>query len=233
MISVESAKKKPVVIADNSTGFTNVWGVGTNDGLIFRLSTPLVAGGYKNGTRLGVVSEVYTFPNGQSIARIQLINPVTVKLNKYTHGYIFLEQVSESATTKTGTGKTYYCVGNSVNVRKSPSTTASKYSYQLDKGDVIGESDGVDNNGFYRFTLRTGDVGYVSKTYCSLQAPASVTVSKTTTNSSGQSQTIQVPVLPGDTSTFDWQKTAIGAVLGTAIAFVVTRILTSLTTKKK
>ena len=229
MITVEQAKQKPVVTA-SATKSTQVWGTGTNDGVIFRLSTPLTKNGYSKGDKIGVIVDVYPFKEGSyNLARVQLLKPVTVGLSKYTHGFVFLAEVDLFGTqpvSSASMSKTYYCIGNSVNVRKGASTTADKYSYQLNKGDIIGYSDGVETNGFYKFLLQTGDIGYVSKTYCSLQPPAQITT-QVVDKKSGQ--TVTVPVLPENKSQLDITKTVIGAAAGAVAAYLVTKIIQLIT----
>ncbi len=229
MITVEQAKQKPVVTA-SATKATQVWGKGFNDGVIFRLSTPLTKNGYSKGEKIGVIVDVYPFKDGSyNLARIQLLKPVTVGLSKYTHGFVFLAEVDLYGTQTVSTSsmnKAYYCIGNNVNVRKGASTTALKFPYQLNKGDFVGYSDGVITNGFLKFLLQTGDIGYVSKTYCSLQAPAQIT---TQVSDKQSGQTVTVPVLPENKSQLDIQKTVIGAAAGAVAAYLVTKIIQLIT----
>ncbi|MFC0181461.1 hypothetical protein SAMN04515674_104274 [Pseudarcicella hirudinis] len=211
MITIEAANKNPLVIA--SANLT-VWGEYVKDGAIARLSKSLST--IKTGVKVGVVVATYYSGDGRSFAKVQLINPVSKLLTKYTHGYVYLADVNlfGAAVTPTTNGKTYWCTGSQVNIRKSPSLTSAVMA-KLDKGDIIGQSDGVLSGQFLKFNLALGGIGYVATQYCTLKSPELPVVTQPLTvkdPASGKDTTVQIPVVQPIEGSIDWLRLGVSIV---------------------
>jgi hypothetical protein len=178
------------------------------------------------GQTIGVITKVYEAPKGDHVAYVQLYSSAGNFIYIYSHGLVYLSDIEVVSMVSTAnpsvisTLKTYYCTGNNVNIRKTPSTAGKTFGTQLDKGDVIGTSDGKVQNGYLGFNLRMGGFGYVSQKYVTLQAPAkSITVTKQITDPmTGKTETVSAPIITNPESSIDWKKTVIGAVVGVVIS---------------
>jgi hypothetical protein len=175
------------------------------------------------GQTIGVITKVYESPKGEHLAYIRLYSTVGSFIYIYTHGLVYLSDIElvNMVATSNASLKTYYCTGNDVNVRKAPSVTGTTFGTQLDKGDVIGTSDGKVQNGYIGFNLRMGGFGYVSQKYVTLQAPAkSITTTKTINDPmTGKSETVAAPIITNPESSIDWKKTIGGAIIGVVVSW--------------
>lgn len=210
MITIEAANKNPLVVASSNL---TVWGEYVKDGNIARLSKSL--GIIKTGLKVGVIVATYFSGEGRHFAKVQLITPVSKLLTKYTHGYIYLSDVNlfVTAVTPTTTDKTYWCTGNKVNIRKSASLTSAVVA-KLDKGDIIGQSNGVLSGQFLKFNLALGGIGYVSNQYCTLKSPELPVVTQPLTikDTDGKETTVQIPVVQPIDGSIDWLRLGISIV---------------------
>ena len=189
------------------------------------LSTKL--GTYKTGEKIGIVQAVYPMKSGKHLALIQLAKPIVTWFIGYSHVLAFIDDLESVGETGVMPGNTFYCVGNDVNVRKLPSLAGAKLPTKLNKGDIIGMSDGVVTNGYLKFNLRIGGIGYVSKTYCTQQIPIK-TVTKTIVSLNPQTgvQTQEtVPIITQPDSKIDYQRVVIGSVLGVVVGWIFTKIV--------
>ncbi|MDR6564951.1 MULTISPECIES: hypothetical protein [unclassified Arcicella] len=222
MVTIQESKSYPLVKSSSSIG-TKAWAKGTQDGFIYRLST--IVNTYKTGTTLGVLTKAYSIKSGNSFGVVQLLKPITKGLTKYTHVLVLLADISTVAETEAPKGNLYFCSATNVNIRVSPSKLSAKLPSQLTKGEPIGYSDGIVQNGFLMFKLRSGGVGYVSKTYCTLQEPSLVTIPVTKANPlTGKDETQDVPVIDNPKGTLDIWKTALGAGISAVVVFVASKI---------
>lgn len=190
------------------------------------LSTKLET--YQGGSEIGIIQSVYTMKSGKHLALIQLSKPIVKWYGlRYSHVLVFIENLEAIGETGVSAGNTYYCIGNDVNIRKSPRVTAGKFSAKLNKGDIIGTSNGVAVNGYLPFNLRMGGVGYVSKVYCTLQAPSkniTKTIATIDPQTGVQSKEV-VPIIPQPESKIDYTRIVIGSVVGVAVGWLFTKIV--------
>lgn len=225
MVTLEEAKSHPIVVGNASSG-ARVFGKAIQEKFLYRLSVPLFS--FKVGEKIGVITRTYPVKDGNNIGIIQLIKPITKGLVKYSHVFVLLNDISVSGEKPLQVGQLYYCTATRVNIRKGANITSGTLGIQLDKGDPIGYSDGVAVNGFLKFNLKTGGIGYVSKIYCTLQEPFVNEVTKNVTVANpltGINETEKVPVIPELSPTTDWKKTAIGAAISAVVVFGVTQII--------
>lgn len=174
-------------------------------------------GKMNNGLQLGIIQDVY---EDAKLAKVQLFKTITYNLKARGSVIVPLSELSAISTPTVITGtKNYYCTGDSVRIRTGASLTSGIKS-AVDKGDLIGQSDGKSVNGFYKFNLALGGVGYVSAQYCSLvkptvNQPVKKTVSKTdSTGTTKEVVVTQVETGEGWTIKEVIIKGAIGAVAG-------------------
>lgn len=146
-----------------------------------------------NGLQLGIIQDVY---EDSKLALVQLYKPILYMLKYRANVIVPLSDISTISTPTVVSGtKNYYCTGDSVRIRNGASLTAT-IKNQVNKGDLIGQSDGKVTNGFLKFNLALGGVGYVSAQYCSLVKPSPTvqvvkkSVQKTT--STGETKTVEV-----------------------------------------
>ena len=231
-MNLATANKYPIVKANRKFSVYRKSSILGNG--LCRLVLPV--GSYSAGATVGVIVKVLEMPKGDHVAYIQLSEPVSSGLFTITHGLQFLSNLDEVPAVvpfDATNVRLYWCTGNSVNIRKSASTTAGKFTVKLDKGDIIGTSDGVLKNGFLKFNLKQGGTGYVSKTYCTLQEPAKAVtkVIQITNEVTKEVQKVEVPVIPEATQKFDLQKTAIGAVIAFGVTFALSKIVNNFSKK--
>lgn len=229
-MNLATAYTYPLVKANKALSVYRTSNIQSNG--VCLLSNPILS--FKVGETIGVIAKVYEMPKGDHVAYIQLFEPIKSGIYSYSHAMQFISNVDEIKSLGDGSvGKTYFCTGDNVNIRKSASTTASKFKNQLSKGDIIGTSDGTLSNGFLKFNLKIGGTGYVSKTYCTLQSPAkAVTKSATITDSlTGQTQSVNIPVITDPIKSFDVVRTVIGGVIAFSVTFALTKIVNSFSKK--
>ncbi|MFC0182500.1 hypothetical protein ACFFJX_07985 [Pseudarcicella hirudinis] len=222
MITIEAANKNPLVVASSNL---TVWGEYVKDINIARLSKSLTT--IKTGGKVGVIVATYYSGDGKHFAKVQLVNPVSKLLTKYTHGYVYLADVNlfGTAVSTPATGKTYWCTGSKVNIRKG-SSVASAVLAKLDKGDVIGTSDGILYGQFLKFNLALGGVGYVSNQYCTLKSPELPVVTQPLTvkdSTSGKETTVQIPVVQPIEGSIDWLRLGV-SIVASFIGGIILRI---------
>lgn len=223
MISIQDSKKFPVVKASSSIG-TKAWAKGTQDGFYYRLSNIIKT--YKSGETLGVLTKAYNMSDGNNFGTVQLLKPITKGLTKYTHVLVLLSDISAIGDATSLTGNLYFCTATNVNIRKTASTLSGKYPSQLTKGEPIGYSDGTVTNGFLKFNLRIGGIGYVAKAFCTLQEPAIVTTTVTKADPlTGKNVSQDVPVIDNPQGKVDYWKTALGAGISAVVVFIVSKFL--------
>lgn len=224
MVSIQESKSFPLVKASSFVG-TKAWTKGTQDGFIYRLSN--IVNTYKSGTVLGVLTKAYSIKSGNSFGVVQLLKPITKGLTKYTHVLVLLSDISTVVETSSVVpkGNLYFCTATNVNIRKSASTLSATFPSQLTKGEPIGYSDGIVENGFLKFNLKIGGIGYVAKTYCTLQEPSIVTMPVTKSDPlTGIDKTEDVPVIDNPKGSLDIWKTALGAGISAVVVFVASKI---------
>jgi hypothetical protein len=168
------------------------------------------------GTSLGTIVQTYRMPDNNHLARILLLEPITIGFKQYSHAIVLLNDVDGVAAPSTpiSANKMYYCLGNNVNIRSKASKTSTKLKQQLQRGDRIGTSTGIVTNNFLKFDLAIGGIGFVSLDYCTTQEPSSV---KTADGST---------VISDVQSTINIAKTAATAIISAIVGFVVTKFLT-------
>lgn len=121
-----------------------------------------------NGLQLGIIQDVY---EESKLVKVQLYKPILYMFKYRANVIVPLSDISAISTPTVVSGtKNYYCTGDSVRIRNGASLT-STVKTQVNKGDLIGQSDGKATNGFLKFNLALGGVGYVSAQYCSLVKP--------------------------------------------------------------
>jgi hypothetical protein len=121
-----------------------------------------------NDQLFGIVQEIDTVNN---VALVMLSIQVFDKAGRQiTHAFCELSKC-EVLEAIIANGQRYFA-NNDVNIRNA-SGVASTIRTVAKKGDYIGFSDGVkDRNGFCRFQLAIGGIGYVSAKYISTSKPA-------------------------------------------------------------
>lgn len=120
-----------------------------------------------NGTPFGIVQEI---DKNNNVALVMLSIKVFKGGKQITHAYCNLA-LTEPINAIISNGKKYYATAN-VNIRNS-SGLASTIRTIAKTGDYLGYSDGIkDKNGFCRFQLSIGGIGYVSAKYISTSKPA-------------------------------------------------------------
>lgn len=186
---------------------------------------------FAGGENIGVIQVVYTMKSGNHLALIQLEKPYVNWFVGYSHVLAFIDNLEPIGETGViNNSNTYYSIGNDVNIRKTPSLTGAKFPSKLNKGDIIGTSDGVVSNNFLKFNLRIGGVGYVSKTYVTLQAPTKAAVTKsivTVDPKTGEQTNESVPVILQPDSQIDYTRIIIGSVVGVVVGWIFTKIINS------
>jgi hypothetical protein len=182
------------------------------------------------GEQIGIVEATFT---QQNFVYVQLFKPITVNLKKRYYALIFTDNIQE-LPAKTASSETieYFAKcqpDSSVNIRLSASLTGTVKA-KAKNGSLIGRSDGkVGNNGFLKFNLALGGVGYVHKDYVT-KTKTAVTIEKTT-----EKVTVTNPLTGKDeekarttiTTNEGWtvQDVVIKTVIGAVIGFIITRIL--------
>lgn len=183
-----------------------------------------------SGQQIGIVEAGFA---EQNFLYVQLFTPITVNFKKRYYALINTENVVQipAKTSSNGTFPYYAkCDPNSnVNVRLSGSL-AGTVKAKAKNGSLIGDSDGKANaNGFLKFNLALGGVGYVHKDYATKTKTAvtldktteTVTVTNPTTGKTEQKEVITLSTSEGWTVQDVVIKTVIGAVIG----FIITKIL--------
>ncbi|NBB32019.1 hypothetical protein [Cellulophaga sp. BC115SP] len=177
-----------------------------------------VIGKMNNGLQLGIIQDVY---EDSKLALVQLYKPILYMLKYRTNAIVPLSDLTTISTPTVVSGtKNYYCTGDSVRIRTGASLTSAIKS-AVNKGNLIGQSDGKSVNGFLKFNLATGGVGYVAEQYCSTvkpvtSQPVKKTVTKTDTSTGKTKDVVVTQVDTGEGWTVKEViiKGAIGAVAG-------------------
>lgn len=195
-----------------------------SDGTII-LSTKLST--FQSGEQIGIVQVVYTMKSGKHLALIQLSKPIVNWFIGYSHVLAFVENLQAVGEIGPVAGDTYYSIGNDVNIRKTASLTGTKSPSKLNKGDIIGTSDGVLHNGFLKFNLRLGGIGYVSKTFCTLQTPVKIVTKEIAAldPKTGIQTQEAVPIITQPESKVDYTRVVIGSVIGVVVGWIFTKIV--------
>lgn len=226
-MNLEQAKQYPKVRAKANTTVSVYKKSDYQSNGTVLLSSKLTS--FSNGENIGVIQMVYTMKSGNHLALIQLEKPYVTWFVGYSHVLAFIDNLEAIGETGVNTSNTYYSIGNDVNIRKTPSLTGAKFPSKLNKGDIVGTSDGVVSNNFLKFNLRIGGVGYVSKTYVTLQPPVTnITKSIVTVDPKTGVQTNEtVPVITQPDSQIDYTRIVIGSVIGVVAGWIFTKIINS------
>ncbi len=124
-------------------------------------------GSAKEATQLGTYDRT-EYNLFTAYAYVKLTTPLA---GGYRYAYI-----RENAVYEYTAKKTAYYVNSStqrLNVRSTASTASTKNIIgTLNKGQLVGTTDGTNSNGFLQFTLATGGPGWVSKNYITTTKPA-------------------------------------------------------------
>jgi hypothetical protein len=162
-----------------------------------------------NGNTFGIIQEI---DNVNNIALVALSIQVYKFGKQISHGYVSLSRC-EKINAITSTGKRYFATIDALNIRDKPSLLSTVRSKAL-KGDYLGFSDGIaDKNGYCRFQLAIGGIGYISAKYISLTKPAR-TVKVITNNDNSITEQTTIPYSPNEKAKF-----GLFALLGLAVGF--------------
>lgn len=183
-----------------------------------------------SGEQIGIVEANFI---GQNFVYVQLFTPISVNFKKRYYALIFTENVVEISEKSASTGTEKYfakCQPDShVNVRLSGSLLGT-IKTKAKNGSFLGHSDGkVNANGFIKFNLALGGVGYVQKDYATKtktvvkleNTTEKVTVTNPLTGKDEEKDRTTLSTSEGWTVQDIVVKTVIGAVIG----FVITKIL--------
>jgi hypothetical protein len=120
------------------------------------------------GNVFGIVQEVDTVNN---VALVWLSIQVYSYGKQISHGYVKLDTCEKINAIVTA-GKPYYATVDNLNIRDKSGVLGTIRTKAM-KGDLLGRSDGVkDANGFARFQLALGGIGFISAKNISLTKPA-------------------------------------------------------------
>ena len=156
------------------------------------LPTQYKIGEVKKGIKFGLLQSL-NFVTGY--AYVQLYSPTLYLGKTQYYGFVKLTDIVESGIFS-GTGTKYYVgtnVNSVLNIRNSGSATGTIHA-KLQRGSLIGTRiDSTETNGFWKFNLATGGIGYASAKYVTSTAP----ITSTSTPADTTTESVDNPITNG------------------------------------